>query len=374
LTWSLVPGLVIAERVGAKAPTWLGRFTALGQGSLSDGSYLRAMFGAGSLLLIVLGMVLAALISVNAHFAAVPPNSTFFIAMLSVGLLDAGAGALAFVVFATLALVTGHVTSFPELLGLAIIGALWGALPVMVGHLRPFRRELPEDGHGWWMKIGDHLLTPFFGFFLTSKVLEALPGLTGLDLPIAAHHQEYGYVAAIVVLLRLFLEDIALWLYPKRSSESHIDPVSTSPRALVVGSILRAGFIFIVGQTLVGNVWQVYAMVPVYAIYAMNPLVTKHFPKSTFMHRLAPRSIPKVLFMMVAGQVLGLVLTQSFHLEAGSFLAWDLLLLLVVATVLKYLEGFKGEPWPAKNLWVRCAGVLFAVLTIAIGMAFIKIH
>jgi hypothetical protein len=121
LTWSLLPGLVIAERVGAKAPTWLGRFTALGQGSLSDGSYLRAMFGAGSLFLIALGMVLAALISVNSHFAAVPPNSTFFIAMLSVGLLDAGAGALAFVVFATLALVTGHVTSFPEFLGLAII-------------------------------------------------------------------------------------------------------------------------------------------------------------------------------------------------------------------------------------------------------------
>jgi hypothetical protein len=332
------------------------------------------MFGAGSLLLVLAGMVLAALVSVNAHFAAVPPDSTLFVALLSVGLLDAGAGALAFVVFAVLALATGHVTTFPEFLGLAVIGALWGALPVMIGHLRPFRRELPEDGHGWWMKIGDHLLTPFFGFFLTSKVIEALPGLTGLELPIAAHHAEYGYIAAVVVLVRLFLEDIALWLYPKRSSESHIKPVATSPRALLVGSVLRAGFIFIVGQTLVGNVWQVYAMVPVYAIYAMNPMVTKHFPKSTVLHRLAPRSIPKVLVMMVGGQALGLLLTQSLHLEAGSFLAWDLLLLLVLATVLKYLEGFKGEPWPSKNIGVRFAGVVFAVLTIAVGMAFIKIH
>ena len=372
LTWQL-PGLLLIDRLGTKVPTSAGRYSSLAQGSFADGAYLRAMFGSASMLLIALAIVLAPALALQNHFGAVPAGGVLFGVLLAIGLFDAAAGAIGVAVYGGLALATGHVDSYRSLLGLLLIGTLWAALPVMISHLRPFHRDIPTSLHAWWLRIGDHVLTPFFAFYLTSKLIDALPGLTGLNLPIVSEHQAFGFLAAGVVFARLLLEDVALWLYPRRTALSRIDPVPTTARADAVGIVIRSIFMLLVGEALVGNVWQVWALVPIYVLYALAPRLTKSFPRVTWVYRFAPKTLPKFGVLVLTGQVLAVVLTRSFHLGAQDFLGWDLLLLLTTATILKYLEGFKGDPWP-KTWMTRLAGAILAVATILLALKVISIH
>ncbi|MEI6701282.1 MAG: fibronectin type III domain-containing protein, partial [Actinomycetota bacterium] len=372
LTWQL-PGLLLIDRLGRRVPTSAGRYSSLAQGSFADGAYLRAMFGSASMLLVALAIVLAPALAVQNHFGAVPAGGVLFGVLLAIGLFDAAAGAIGVAVYGGLALATGHVDSYRSLLGLLLIGTLWAALPVMISHLRPFHRDIPSNLHGWWLRIGDHVLTPFFAFYLTSKLLEALPGLTGLELPIVSEHQAFGFLAAGVVFARLLLEDLALWLYPKRTAMSRIDPVATTAKADAIGIVIRSIFMLLVGEALVGNVWQVWALVPMYVLYALAPRLTKSFPRVTWVYRFAPKTLPKFGILVLTGQVLTVVLTSSFHLEAQEFLGWDLLLLLTVATILKYLEAFKGDPWP-KTWMTRLGGAVLAVVTILLALRVIAIQ
>ncbi len=372
LTWQL-PGFLLVDRLGARVPTSAGRYSSLAQGSFADGAYLRAMFGSASMVLAALAIVLAPALAVQNHFGAVPAGGVLFGVLLAIGLFDAGAGAIGVAVYGGLALATGHIASYRSLLGLLLVGTLWAALPVMISHLRPFHRDIPRSLHGWWLRIGDHLLTPFFAFYLTSKLLEALPGLTGLDLPITAQHQAFGFLAAGVVFARLLLEDLALWLYPKRTAMSRVDPVGTTAKAEAVGIVIRSIFMLLVGEALVGNVWQVWALIPIYVLYALAPRLTKSLPRVTWVYRFAPKTLPKFGILVLTGQILAVVLTRSFHLGAKDFLGWDLLLLLTMATILKYLEGFKGDPWP--KTWVtRLGGAILAVATILLALKVISIH
>ena len=124
-TWAL-PLTAAMDRWIAKVPRHVGKYSELASRLLVDGSWARAMFGSAAFILWVAGVVLGLFSAASVHFQALPPTLPVMLAIIVLGILDAAAGATAWIVIAVAALLTGHVTTLADvrtLLGLFVVCA-----------------------------------------------------------------------------------------------------------------------------------------------------------------------------------------------------------------------------------------------------------
>jgi hypothetical protein len=346
------------DRYFRELPPKIGPYSALVPRVLTDGSWLRAIFGAWSLLLLVAGFALG-ILSLFFHSAAPFVPSVFLIyVLIALGVLDAIASVVAWVVIAVASLVGGSIQSWADIRTLLGLGVLVVTVAFLAHAIRPLRRYIIGDVSERWERLFDYTVMPIFVAFATASMAKALNGLSGLTILSDANLSAIRWIVAIMIIVRLLGEDLALHFYPKRSKA--VQPAKLiAPRVQFnVGALV---FKFVLYLVVMDPYFGLSARTVTAAVLLAIPGVLKlredSFPNSPFLHRWLPRGLTSFLFMMVLGSFL------SFHLlglnpttaTVDSTFLW----LLVPGVLISIIELFGREGGDWNNVWLkRGLGVL----------------
>jgi hypothetical protein len=212
--WKL-PGTPITDNLSSKTSAFLSCVSSFLYRTTFDGSWARAMFGSAGFILWIAGAILGAYSAFQGGFAALPPPFPVVLVIFVLGIMDGAAGTISWLVMALAALVTGHVRTVDEVRTLAGMFSLFSSMLCLVG-LRPISRGVGDPRKYLYDRIVDYLLPAAIVATASTVALEAINGLSGLELFTEANVDTIQIVAIAAYWIRLAAEDIVTWGFPAR--------------------------------------------------------------------------------------------------------------------------------------------------------------
>jgi hypothetical protein len=304
----------MVERLTHGIASQLNRFSPLLGRIFSDGSYLRAMYGANAILTWIVGAIFAVITLIETGGQALPPKPLTVIVLIAIGILDAGAAGLAATIVILGTAAFGGFDSIPAIrtsLGLAI---LWFAPALIASAARPLRRKKPEEDDEnreevskyQWERAGDFLIGPLLVAFAVRSMISGLPALAGLSLPIANSANLIAILAFCFVALRYSLEESATKNYPMRLLMVETNEMRYQIKGQHFVSIILRTFLFaFVAYPFMGNVWQLYVGAFLFIFPTVLSTVAKNLPKTPALFQILPVGFPKFVFMLIIGSLYG---------------------------------------------------------------------
>ena len=298
----------------------LNRFSPFFGRIFSDGTYLRAMYGANAILTWIAAIIFAVIALTETGGQALPPKPLTIIAILLLGILDLGAAGLAVTIVLSGTAILGGLDSAPEIrtsLGLAI---LWLAPALIASAARPLRRKKPEeDGDNreelssyQWERAGDFLIGPLLAAFAVQSLISGLPTLAGLSLPIVKSADLIAILAFFFVALRFALEDSATKNYPVRLLMVETKQMHNPLAVQRFFSVALRGFLFVfLAQPFIGNGWQLYTGLLLFIFPILLSTVAKNLPKTPLLFQLVPAGISRLVLILIVGAICGLWVSGS---------------------------------------------------------------
>ena len=370
-TWGW-PGTRAVDAVGVALPKRLAPRSPLAARALEDAAYLRAIFGSVSLLMPVIGLALGIAAVDDTGGEALPPIAALTIAIAVIGVLDAAAGLLAVGTFTIGVLVLGGVDSNADVRTLVGLSALWFAVPIVAGAARPLRR-LPASGLGETYDRGaDFVIASLIGAWVVYEIVGALPGLAGLDLPIADHAAAAAVAVLVALVARMGLEELAAHLYPKRLAIAEADELPEPGMLQRLGAVVLRGALFAFFATIVvGPVWQLWIGTALFVVPQLVAVFEEHLPSSSALARALPRGLLELVLMLLVVTVIGTLVLDSSDSSATA-LANAFVILAIPGFALSMLGLFGGEAPDRTLSWTaRLAGI--AVLAFGILLVLGKV-
>jgi hypothetical protein len=322
-------------------------------------------------LLVGLGLGIAAVHESGG--AARRPLAALWIAFAAVGVLDAAAGLLAIATFAIGVVLQGGVESAAAARTLVALSALWFAVPIVAGAARPLRR-LPPAGPGETFDRGaDFVIASLIGAWVVYELVGALPGIAGLDLPIADDATAAALVVVLALLVRMGLEELAAHLYPLRLGVAEA-PELPEPGSLqqLAAIALRGGLFVFFATVIAGGSWQLWAGAALFVIPQALAVFDEHLPTWAWLSRVLPRGLVETVLMLFVVTAMGaLVLDASDN--SATALANAFVILAIPGFVLSIVGLFGGEAPERPLSWtLRLGGIAVLALGIllVLGLVF----
>ncbi len=318
-TWSW-PATNRLDLLAATIPVFLARRSPLLARVFADGSYLRAILGSASLLAPLAGLWLGIVAVQDTSGEALPPSLTLVIAITVLGVIDAVAGFTALVTFILGVLLLGGVDTADDLRFMLGIGALWAIVPVLAGLTRPLRREATRGVLGAWERGADFIVVSLVGAWAVQRIVLALPGLAGVELPIAAHANQVAHWVLAALVVRLILETISSHFYPRRlDSTTPVDLPSPSKAVLIGSAFGRTVIYAFLAYVLIGNCWQLWASAGLFLLTQLIWVFPERFPNSPKLYRAVPKGVTQLVFFLFAYTVAWLLMFKYMDADSESF-------------------------------------------------------
>lgn len=367
------PGTALVDRMVQRVALRLGSYTQLGSRIVDDGAWARAMLGSAGLTTWIVGAVLGLVAASSVGFGAFPPAAPMILPLVVIGILDATAGALAWVVLAAGVLVTGQLGGLDGVRTMLGMFALFVAIPLAANDLRPLRRAPATTMKEGFDRLADYVVMPVLIAWAGTSMLLALNGLSGLQL---VDHDIIGpmrWAIAVALVARLAVEDLAAHGFPARLEA--VRPREWPLRSLPVqlGSVaLRVGVFVLVTApfTGVGAITLVAAAmiaVPMLLRTAQDrlanvPWLFRYFPRG-----MASRLLTMVVAIYLAAWLLGPGGTSD---HTPAMYNWLLLPGIIVGVVSAF--GRDGRHWPdtwSKRsagllVWIALTGLTIGAITV----------
>lgn len=295
-----------AERVdrwSRDIPDPVNRYSPLAARAVSDGMWLRAAFGPLALILPAVGLALGIAAAFNTGGTYLPPAVGFVAAILVLGIVDAGAGAIAGLGYVVATLALGGLPTAPNIRSTAGLVTLWFAPVLGAAMIRPIRRALDGSRESKVERLGDCVIGPMFGAWTAQSAVWALSGLAGRELPIGNYVGRLTLLAGATLLARYLLETLVLHWYPKRSLMTHCGEPDETPRLQQVGSVAVRALTFIfVANAFYPVSWQLLfgAGTLAFSILAYFEWIADRAPNVAFLHRFVPGELTMMAVLLVA--------------------------------------------------------------------------
>ncbi len=355
-TYRLLPWHLKIDHFFEFFPLKIDRFAPIVARSMTDGDYIRAIWGTLSLL--TYGLAIFAGIG-GAHSVgrqALPPLWSWALAIALLGVFDSFAGLLASVAYFASILFAGNINSTSTFLTVIATCTLFFAPTLIAASIRPFRREA-EDHHDRWALITDIALAPLLAGWAASKIVSGLPGFAKLQLPIAPYADRIGLVVGLAILARILIEGGAVRLYPERLNHVTTDFPEGYLVQRITSAIFRTYvFYFLAGQFIGFNKF-LYIGTAMFAIpVGIDSLFRDRIPKSPKLHRLLPKGVILALLLIFAGAFIT-AYVQSQFTSTLAFFRWTFVAVSIPVFIFHLLDLFIIEPdeehWRTKSTWHR---------------------
>lgn len=349
----------------------LSRFSPLLARTTADGGYLRAMFGGYSLLVLPLGIVFGVKAVFDTGGQALAPLLLTMLAIVAIAILDAFAGAIAAAIFLVGTLVAGGISSRSEALTILGVMAIFVAPALLASAIRPLRR-LVSTTDGKWERLTDYALAVLLTGWLVNKMVNALNGLSGVQLAVTYQANTIAFLAASFVLIRMIGEDLATYLYPARLQKVSVELNDPSRLQRATSSAIKVAFFLLLATPYVGLNLQLALA----GIIFVTPLVAgltfvDSLPKYEKLDRVLPKATLKLVLLTIIGASIMTLLQKQFD-DPTEFLRWAFVIAAVPGLLISVVEWFSAEPkldWKTTRggrLVYRLAGFLVFLATIQI--------
>lgn len=367
-TWQM-PFTLFSDYFFTTLTLAVSRFSPLLARTTADGSYLRAMFGGYSLFVLPLGIVFGVKAVIDTGGQALAPLLLTVLAIVAIAILDAFAGAIAAAVFFIGTLVAGGIASRSEALTILGVMAIFIAPALLASSIRPLRR-LVSTTDGKWERLTDYALAVLLTGWLVNKMVNALNGLSGVQLALTYQANTIAFLAATFVLLRMMGEDFATYLYPTRLQKVSVELNDPSRLQQVTSSVIKVAFFLLLATPYVG----VNLQLALAGIIFVTPLIAgltfvDSLPKFEILDRFLPKATLKLVLLTIIGSLLMAVL-QALFSDPTEFLRWAFVIAAIPGLLVSVVEWFSAEPkhdWKStrSGRWAyRLAGFLVFLITI----------
>jgi hypothetical protein len=368
-TWR-IPGTSRFDALSFALPRWLGPRSPLLARLVTDGSYLRAAFGVSYMFLPAAGLVLGLLAASDATRHVVPvPTLTLVVLLLVLGVVDAFAGFVGVLVYGVTLGLGGHLASAPDLRLLIGLGGTWFVTPLLAAAARPLRRVPARTMGHLWDHGADFVVASLIGAWAVQKIVQALPGLAGVRVGLAANANLCALVVLLALVGRVAAEALAANLYPRRLAAVQPQMVLDPPiRQRLLALAGRAAIFTFIAVAFVGLRWQLWVGLALFAVPQLLSIFGDRLPNHPRLYHYLPRGILRtVIMLLVASWVGGLVLhmsTDPHELVADAFAV------VAVPGAALSLISVIGRDGAETTLtwWHRAAGT--AVLLVGIAFVF----
>ncbi len=346
------------------------RFSPLLTRTIQDGNTVRSIIGSWAALLMPIGLILGIVAVINTGGQALPPTWPIVVLIMAVAIYDAFAGFIAGAVFFLAALVTGNITNRPELLTAIGVMVLFFAPALLASAFRPFRR-LVRSQDDKWERITDYALGTLLTFWVITKMVAAMNGLARLELPITNYGTELALIAAVLLIVRVGLEDIAVEHYPMRLRALHVEIKKPSQSQKVRSLALKIAFFFIMAAPFVGSLLNLVLGTILFAIPQITSLsLEDNLPKKKI---YLPKGVFKTVVMIFVMALAANLIEGAFS-SPEAFLKWSFVVMALPGFILHYLDAISDEPetdWKTtengRKLY-RAGGVVVFILMVLVVM------
>jgi hypothetical protein len=331
---------------------------------VTDGTYLRSLFGLSWIVMPVLGIIGGIGSAISTDFNAVMPSLAWLILIVVIGTFDALAGFMAASTFGLLIVLGGGINSADSIRGLLGIWVFSFAVPMLASASRPFRRKDAVGVSGIWDRTADFVMIVLFGAWAAGSMFGALPGLTGFRPSYAGDVSRIQIIVLIVLIARYVLENVSVILTPGRMLElSHAQLPDPSGAQVFISALFRTASFTFVAIVFIGNNWALWTGAALYLLPKLVTIVDDNLPNSEALHRYLPRGILKVTFMMLIARWWGQLLTSNID-DAEKMLTFGFVFLGMpgfITTVLGWFGRSSSQPWK-QNWFTRIGGLILLVV------------
>ena len=344
------------------------RFSPLLTRTVQDGNTIRAIIGSWAALLMPIGLLFGIIAAVNTGGQALPPAWGIVAAIMAVAIFDAFAGFTAGFVFFVSALLTGNITNRPEFLTSIGVMVLFFAPALLASAFRPFRR-LVRTQDDLWERITDYALGSLLTFWVITKMVAAMNGLARLELPITQYGTELAWMSAVLLILRIALEDIAVEHYPMRLRALHVEVKKPSHKQKIRSLVFKIFVFFIMAAPFVGSLLNLVLGTILFAIPQITSLsLEDNLPKKKI---YLPKGVFKTVVMIFVMALLSNLIEGAFS-SPQAFLKWSFVVMALPGFFLHYLDAITDTPetnWKTTNngRWIyRVGGVVIFILMVLV--------
>lgn len=370
-TWGW-PGTALIDAMSSTIPAALAVRSPLLARVTADGSYLRAMLGSAAIVALCAGIALGVAAVHDTSGEALPPALSLTIAITVLGIVDAVAGLAAALTFVVGVALLGGIDSAPAVRTLLGLAALWFVVPILAGAARPLRRPPPIWLEETWDRVADFVIGSLIGAWAVQQIVLALPGLAGLELPIADHANTIATAVLLTLVVRLAAETLAAFLYPERLAEAtpHALPEPGPLPRLGAVAIRTAIFVFL-AVVVVGSSWQLWVGTSLFVAPQVLAVFEDRLPNSPALFRALPKGLVELVLMLLVATALGALLIHTMDESADAFLATSFVILSIPGFVLALLglvgrDGDESEiGWPSR---IAGVGLLALGVMLAYGL------
>jgi len=371
ISWRF-PGWARLDALSLTVPAVLSTRLPLVARVLADAAYLRASLGVLWMLLPIVGIALGVSAALGGA-APLPPTLLLTATLLVLAVLDTTTGVAAVLAFAAVTVAGGGLTAGGLSLGEGIrgllgLGALWFVTPLVAAAARPLRRASePERVYGW-DRIGDVVIAALLGGWAVQGIVGGLGDLTGRDLAITEHADALALLAIAAVVGRFGIEEVTATAYPRRLAA--VEAVSVGEPATIHhlrGLVVRAALLAFFAGAFLGNCWQLWAGVTIFALPQLLALVGDRVPDLARLAPAVPRGVTQILILVLVGTAIAYVLDSQAG-DGGSAereaIRTGFVLLAIPAAALELLALLGGDGPARRWTWPRqLAGAGVVVLT-----------
>ena len=372
-TWTLF-GHEFADRGALSAARWLSRISPLFPNAIEDATYLRVSLGNAWLLSPVMGVALGLLGTLSTEGFAVPPTTWVYLAIMALGILDASAGLIAFLIFAVGSLLSGHLLTLHAVATVLVLGFLWFGGAEVIHRIRPLTIATPgmRPVDRWWRTLGDFVILPALVGFVFGALNSMMPFFTGLEVPVASEKHLIQVAAASAMLVRALGESLVRHHYRHRLAAVRIpEPRHRSATESFIAWLIKVAAGYALLWTLLGVRWQTFVTLGLFLMFEPVLALGQRFPKSNVIYRVLPRRLSKILMMALVGQMVYIVLASQVK-DPRQMVGWALVSLAAVAILVLILGQFEGEDLPAT--WVtRLVGAMIVLIFIGVTLEYVRL-
>jgi len=316
------------------------RFSPLLTRTVQDGNTVRAIIGSWAGLLMPIGLILGIAAAVNTGGQALPPAWGLIALIMAVAIYDAFAGFIAGTIFFLAALLTGNITNRPEFLTAIGVMVLFFAPALLASAFRPFRR-LVRNQDDMWERITDYALGTLLTFWVITKMVAAMNGLARLELPITDYGTELALIAAVLLVVRVGLEDLVVENYPMRLRALHVEIKNPSQNQKIRSLAFKIFVFFIMAAPFVGSLLNLVLGTILFAIPQITSLsLEDNLPKKKL---YLPKGVFKTVVMIFVMALASNLIEGAFS-TPEAFLKWSFVVMALPGFILHYLDAITDAP------------------------------
>jgi len=302
---------------------------------------------------------------------AMAPALGIILAIVVVGILDAFAGFVAATIFFLGVFITGHMGTRHELLTVAGLMVIFFAPALLASAVRPLRR-LVSNGEEGWERITDYALAILLTGWAVEKMVNALNGLASVQLAITYQATTIAIWSAVLVGIRIALEDVSTYHYPVRLQAVTAQLQDPDQYQKIVSLMIKTFIFIMLAAPFVGFTIQLILGTALFVFPSIaNMTFAKKLPKFPNIHWLIPKGAFKIVAMVFVGYVFANWVQGQFS-NPQTFLKWSFVILTfpgIFFAILGWIAKAPEKSWRAnKNgqIAYRVLGVVVFLLVVQI--------